>query len=105
GYDHAYYKFYVFLRRETLAPNWNQRRIIESLSGRGVPCFSGICTEIYREKAFVDAGLGPSQPLPTAAKRAEETLLFLVHPTLTASHMTWMASQIHAVLNEAIGAA
>ena len=30
---------------------------MEAVNAAGVPCFTGICSEIYRERAFVDAGL------------------------------------------------
>ena len=55
---HAYYKYYVFVRPEELAPGWDRDRIMQEVSGRGVPCMSGICPEIYREKAFSYGGQG-----------------------------------------------
>jgi dTDP-4-amino-4,6-dideoxygalactose transaminase len=66
-----------------LKDGWNRDRIMNEVMSRGVPCYSGSCSEIYREKAFTDAGYGPSARLPVAKSLGETTLIFLVHPTLT----------------------
>ena len=52
GNVHAAYKCYVFIQPEYLKNGWNRERIVESVVKRGVPCFSGSCSEIYLEKAF-----------------------------------------------------
>jgi hypothetical protein len=49
---HAYYKYYVFVRPEELRDGWDRDRIMNEVSARDVPCMSGICPEIYLEKAF-----------------------------------------------------
>ena len=54
-----------------------------AITAAGIPCFSGSCSEIYREKAFVAAGLSPCKRLPVARRLGETSLMFLVHPTLT----------------------
>jgi len=79
---HAAYKAYVYLHREQLCRGWNRDRIMEEISTSGIPCFSGSCSEIYREKAFANAGLVPPEPLPVAKALGETSLMFLVHPTL-----------------------
>jgi len=61
---HAYYKFYAFVRQESLAPGWDRDAVIQALEAEGVPCMQGSCPEIYREKAFTDAGLSVDQRLP-----------------------------------------
>lgn len=81
---HAYYKFYTFVRPEMLAPGWSRNRIIEELRRRDAPCFSGSCSEIYREQAFPPEWR-PAKPLPTARELGETSLMFLVHPTLSAA--------------------
>ena len=80
---HAWYKYYVFIRPECLADGWNRNRIMEAVMAEGIPCYSGSCGEIYREKAFVNYGLGPVNRLPVARQLAETSLMFLVHPTLS----------------------
>lgn len=82
--EHAWYKCMFFVRPERLAEGWTRDRIIEAMNGAGVPCMAGICPEVYREKAFVDAGLAPAERLPVARELGETSLMFLVHPTLTA---------------------
>jgi dTDP-4-amino-4,6-dideoxygalactose transaminase len=79
---HSYYKYYAFVRPELLRPDWDRDRIVRAIQAEGIPCGSGGCSEIYREQAFVAAGLGPPQPLPVAQQLSDTSLMFLVHPTL-----------------------
>jgi len=79
---HAYYKYYAFMRHERLREGWGRDRIAEAISAEGVPCYSGICPEIYRERAFIKAGLAPAHRSPVARRLGESSLMFLVHPTL-----------------------
>lgn len=81
--QHAYYKYYVFVRGEELNEGWERDRIIEKVNIEGVPCFSGTCSEVYLEKAFERTGLQPKARLPIAKELGETSLMFLVHPTLT----------------------
>lgn len=81
--DHAAYKCYLFVVPETLAPGWSRDRIISWLNGQGIPCFSGSCPEVYREKAFAGTPWQPCHRLPVAARLGETSLMFPVHPTLT----------------------
>jgi len=85
--EHAQYKCYVFVKPETLKPGWDRDRIIASIVERGVPCYSGSCSEIYLEKAFDNTGLRPARRLPNAKRLAEDSLMFLVHPTLTSAEI------------------
>ena len=80
---HSYYKYYAFVRPEMLKEGWDRDRIMNEVMGMGIPCFSGSCSEIYREKAFTNAGYGPVGRLPVARELGETSLMFLVHPTLT----------------------
>jgi dTDP-4-amino-4,6-dideoxygalactose transaminase len=98
---HAYYKYYVFVRPEHLKVGWTRDRIIETLNIRGIPCFSGSCSEIYLEKAFEKEGLQPPTRLPVAKELGETSLMFLVHPTLTEEHMQQTAAAVEKVISEA----
>ncbi|HLT01242.1 MAG TPA: DegT/DnrJ/EryC1/StrS aminotransferase family protein, partial [Geminicoccaceae bacterium] len=84
---HAWYKFYVFVRPDRLAAGWTRDRVMSEIVARGIPCFVGSCSEIYRERAFADRGLGPARPLPVAEELGATSLMFLVHPTLTPEDM------------------
>jgi dTDP-4-amino-4,6-dideoxygalactose transaminase len=91
GVHHAYYKFYTFVRPDALRRGWTRDRIMAALCELGVPCQSGSCPEIYREKVVTDLGLAPAQPLPVARDLGETSLMFLLHPTLTAEQVARMA--------------
>ena len=80
--EHAYYKYYTFIRPELLRAGWNLERILNALEAEGIPCGVGACSEIYLEKAFVDAGLGPGGRLPVAQRLADASLMFMLHPGL-----------------------
>ncbi|WP_157469050.1 DegT/DnrJ/EryC1/StrS family aminotransferase [Deinococcus murrayi] len=98
---HAYYKYYAYVRPEALREGWTRDRIMTEIAARGVPCFSGSCSEIYLEKAFQDAGYGPQERFPVARELGETSLMFLVHPTLTPEDMGQMADVVGDVLAQA----
>jgi dTDP-4-amino-4,6-dideoxygalactose transaminase len=58
-----------------------------------VPCFSGSCSEIYREKAFGST----SDRLPVAQELGETSLMFMVHPTLSDAEIAKTAKAIATV--------
>jgi dTDP-4-amino-4,6-dideoxygalactose transaminase len=80
--EHAYYKYYAFVRPEVLRPGWTRNRIIEAINAEGIPCFSGSCSEIYLERAF-PSEWRPQERLAVSRELGETSLMFLVHPTLT----------------------
>jgi len=98
---HSYYKLYAQVDPARLREGWDPLRVIEAINREGIPCLQGGCSEIYRERAFVDAGWGPSQPLPVAARLADTSLLFLVHPTLNESDMRDAARAVAKVMSVA----
>jgi dTDP-4-amino-4,6-dideoxygalactose transaminase len=98
---HAAYKAYVFVRPEQLKPGWDRDRIMGEINQRGIPCFSGSCSEVYLEKAFENKALRPPLPLPNAHELGETSLMFLVHPTITASEMEKTCSVIAEVMSVA----
>ncbi|GHG41396.1 aminotransferase [Deinococcus indicus] len=98
---HSYYKYYVFVRPEFLAAGWNRDRIMNTITAHGVPCFSGSCSEIYLEKAFLDAGYGPQERLPVAQELGDTSLMFLVHPTLSELDMQRATDIVDIVMSQA----
>lgn len=102
---HSCYKFYAYLGLGALAPGWTRARVQGEMIERGVPCFQGSCPEIYREKAFVDAGLAPASPLPVAAELGESSIMLLVDPTHTEQDMLVAAQTLREVMTEATGGA
>lgn len=101
GCSHAAYKCYMFLNPSKLAEGWTRDRIIEEIVVRGVPCYQGSCSEVYLEKAFDNTGWRPSEPLPVAQELGATSLMFLVHPTLTADEI----AKTQAVMREVFGLA
>lgn len=79
---HAFYQCYVFVKPSVLPDDWDRDRIMDEINARGVPCYSGSCSEIYLEKAFDNTGWRPQERLPIAKELGETSLMFLVHPTL-----------------------
>ncbi|MGB7509945.1 MAG: DegT/DnrJ/EryC1/StrS aminotransferase family protein [Pelodictyon phaeoclathratiforme] len=80
--EHAAYKCYVFVEPSALPDGWDRDRVMAEINARGVPCYSGSCSEIYLEKAFEGTGWRPAERLPVAKELGETSLMFLVHPTL-----------------------
>lgn len=99
--EHAAYKCYVFVEPAELADGWDRDRIIAEMVARGVPCFSGSCSEVYREKAFDGTGWRPEQPLPVAQELGETSLMFLCHPTLTEAEIDKSCDVLRKVMAEA----
>jgi hypothetical protein len=97
---HSYYKYYAFVRPERLKQGWDRDRIVAEISERGVPCYSGSCSEIYLEKAFTE-GMRPKSRLPVARELGETSVMFLVHPTLTEDDTKWMGKVASDVVREA----
>ena len=103
---HAAYKCYVFVEPGQLAAGWDRDRIMQAINARGVPCFSGSCSEVYLEKAFDGCASDgrtwrPAERLPVARELGETSLMFLVHPTLTQEEMDKTCLVLSQVMAEA----
>ena len=98
---HAYYKLYAFIVPEALRTGWDRDRVMTTILGEGVPCFSGSCGEIYRELAFQRADLGPPQRHPVAVELGETSLMFLVHPTLSEEALAHTVDTVRHVITAA----
>lgn len=99
--DHAAYKCYVFVEPQELQPEWTRDRILSEINARGVPCFSGSCSEVYLEAAFDGTGWRPEQRLPIAKELGETSMMFLVHPTLTEAEIDKTCEVIRDVMRQA----
>ncbi len=85
GTEHAFYRLYGRIRLEELSSGWTRDRITSAIGAEGVPVQYGTCAEIYRERAFLTAGLGPETRLAGACAAHESSIAFFVHPTLSES--------------------
>jgi dTDP-4-amino-4,6-dideoxygalactose transaminase len=101
GSLHAQYKFYAYLRPERLAVGWSRDRIVEAINSQGVPCYQGSCSEVYLEKAFDGTGWRPEVRLSVAKALGENSLMFLVHPTLTPAEIAKTCDVLQDVLSHA----
>lgn len=99
--EHAWYRAYVFVRPEKLAADWSRDRIMSEIVARGVPCYSGSCSEVYLEKAFDGTNWRPAEPLPMAHELGATSLMFLTHPTLTAEEIEKTCQVVRQVMIEA----
>ena len=99
---HSYYKYYVFVRPERLRAGQNRDQIMAAINSEGIPCFSGICSEIYLEKAFPKE-LRPQQRREVACELGKTSLMFLVHPTLSEQNMLDTCQAVEKVMRAAAG--
>ena len=99
--EHAFYKCYVFVEPAQLKPGWDRDKIMAAIHVEGVPCFSGSCSEVYKEKAFDDTSYRPSQPLQNAIELADTSLMFLVHPSLLQTEVDKCCQILSGVMQEA----
>lgn len=97
---HGGYKCYVFVEPSALNAGWDRDRVLSEIVSAGVPCFSGSCSEVYFEKVFQDAGMAPAMRLPLASELGETSLMFMVHPTLTANEIEFTCEVLSRVMEE-----
>ncbi|MBL4942471.1 MAG: DegT/DnrJ/EryC1/StrS aminotransferase family protein, partial [Colwellia sp.] len=97
--EHAYYKCYVHIALNQLPISYSRERIIADIIQLGVPCFSGSCSEVYKEKAFERTNLTPKSPLQNAQLLGENSLMFLVHPTLTDDEISKVCQVLKSVFD------
>ena len=99
--EHAEYKHYLFVNPAELKEGWTRDRIVDEINTLGVPCFQGSCSEVYLEKAFDSTPWRPKERLTNAVELGETSLMFLVHPTLTAKEISKTCEVVKQVLHKA----
>jgi len=98
---HAHYKCYVYVQPGQLRSGWTRDRIVDEIMGHGVPCYQGSCSEVYLERAFDHTDWRPAERMAGARELGETSLMFLVHPTLTAAEIDRTCTVIDRVLEQA----
>jgi len=96
--EHAAYKCYVFVKGGIKLRD----KIMREVNEKGVPCYSGSCSEVYLERAFDSTGFRPKERLPNARELGETSLMFLVHPTLTENEIQQTCDAIISVMGLAV---
>ena len=92
------YMLLISVNVDQLPEGWSRDRIMNEIAELGVPCFSGSCSEVYLEHAFDNTPWRPTQQLQNAQKLGENSLMFLVHPTLSEDSINQTISAIEQVL-------
>jgi dTDP-4-amino-4,6-dideoxygalactose transaminase len=100
--EHAAYRAYVFIEPEAVKTDWDRDRVVREIVARGVPCYSGSCSEIYLERAFDNTPWRPASPLPVAHELGQTSLMFLVHPTLESRHIHKTCAVLREVMRLAV---
>ncbi len=98
---HAYYKYYMFLRPWWLREGWSRDRFVRAVAAEGIPSGSGICPEVYREKAFDDSPLRPARRRGVARELGDTSIMLAVHPTLSMSDLLDTCQAVEKVVAEA----
>ncbi len=99
--EHAYYKYYFFIEVDALSAGYSRGRILSEINESGVPCFTGSCPEIYRERAFTDL-YGEHSRLENARVLGETSMMLNVHPGITGQHIEEVTSVINRVMASAV---
>lgn len=99
---HAWYKYYLFVRPETLRQGWSRDRILKEATDKGIPCFSGSCSEIYLEQAFEKALLQPRERHSVAKELGETSMMFLVDPSWSENDIREVAQAFLSVIESAV---
>ena len=95
---HSYYRYYFYLKPEELKPGWNRGKIMDEFNKRGIPCFSGTCSEIYKEKAM-NSVWNKKKPLKHARHLGEVSLTLPNHPALSKKDIRRIIKSASEILN------
>lgn len=98
--QHAFYKCYLTIKPERLPTEWTRDKISNEISKLGIPCMSGSCSEVYLEKAFNNKKFKPESRLENAKMLGENSLMFLVHPTLTEEEVNKTCQAIRTIFEQ-----
>jgi len=97
---HAYYKYYVFTEPKKLKSDKDRDFIMNSLNDLGIACYSGSCSEIYKEKAFDKMFSNQKPSLKVAKELGETSLMFLVHPTIHEDDIYKICEQTKKIIKQ-----
>lgn len=103
GNTNAFYRLYAQVKPSYKAHEFQNGLlrdvIVKQLSEDGVPCFTGACSEVYREKLFVNLDFSPINPLRNAKFFSDNAFCFLVHHTITIEQIQNVAEKISSGLS------
>lgn len=103
GNINAYYRLYAKVNRGKLVAGKSSHEfrnlLISHMNAEQVPCFFGSCSEIYREKVFIDLECAVKERLGNASDWADNGFCFLTHHTITDEEINIMCNSIETVLD------
>ncbi len=93
---HGWYRCYSYV-------NSNNKKIlrkdlIKKIINSGIPCSVGSCPEIYKEDSIKKIAKNPHQVLPNAKILGDESVAFLVHPSIDFRQMKDICLKLDAIL-------
>ncbi|KZR93741.1 hypothetical protein MITS9509_00336 [Synechococcus sp. MIT S9509] len=89
-----YVQHYAIVKQDALAECWSYGRNLTVIAELGCLFNVGSCSEIYLEKCFQEAGLAVAERLPNS-------LMFLVHPTVTTEQIPGCLEAVRSVVKQA----
>tara|TARA_Y100000991_G_scaffold205651_1_gene182127 strand:+ start:902 stop:2089 length:1188 start_codon:yes stop_codon:yes gene_type:complete len=98
--NHACYKHYIFINKDSLSSRWNRDLILEEIKKMNIPCFQGSCSEVYLEKAFEKTSFKPQNSCENAKLLGDTSLMFLVHPSIRQNQMDDLCSILFEVFTK-----
>lgn len=98
---HAFYRLYAYVEPTSWADGWDYPRLQRALAARGLPAMAGSCPEVYRERAVIEAGFAPMEPLPNARELGVSSLAFRVHPGIESRELQSVADAVAEVMAQA----
>jgi hypothetical protein len=98
-FDHAYYRYPLFLHPDRLARGWTRHRIQDAIAAEGIPCISGY-REMYLEKAF-PLQWRPADGMDGTRELADTGLVLQVHSTLSDEDMRDTGAAVEKVMTAA----
>lgn len=108
---HAYYKYYVFIKKDRLCASWSRDRVIEAINKEGVACQYGSTWNIGMEDGWksIKCTISGRQYNGQLKKHfvndylvGSTALMFQVHPTLNVEAINDIVKAVKKVMNVAI---
>jgi hypothetical protein len=109
--QHAYYKYYCFVKIDRLKKGWDRDQIIDAVCAEGVVCQAGSTWAIGREFGWehvrpvgtrIDINLRSHDYLPIDFQVGISSLMFQVHPTLDEQAIIDTAVAVKKVISVAV---
>jgi len=99
--NHAWYKFNCFTNKNELKKGWDRDKIILKINSLGYPAFQGSCSELYLEECIKKNNKLKYKTLPIAKELGQNSICFLIHPTITKEIMYEYSKAIKSIILKA----